>query len=340
MRNYASVRCAGVGVFLLLMAALSPMPALAEGQAEAGSGGGKVWIDGPAEVPAGGQVKISFEAPETFAANAWIGVVPSSVPHGDESVNDQHDTYYEQLKKRTSGTVVLTVPETPGSYDARMHDTDDGGKEVASVTFTVVAAAGSVSVDKAEYLPGEPMKVTFKAPAGLEPKAWAGLIPSSVPHGNESENDKHDVHYEYLNGRTEGVLEWQAPGSGGQWDVRLHTSDSNGVEIAHVGFTVKGATGEVKIDKTGYAPGETITVQFSSSIPLASNAWIGIIPSNIPHGKEADGDANDLTYQHLNGKTEGSLTFTAPAAPGSYDIRMYDTDSSGNELDSKTFTVK
>jgi hypothetical protein len=29
------------------------------------------------------------------------------------------------------------APEQPGSYDIRLHDTDGGGTEIASVTFTV-----------------------------------------------------------------------------------------------------------------------------------------------------------------------------------------------------------
>jgi hypothetical protein len=93
-------------------------------------------------------------------------------------------------------------------------------------------------------------------------------------------------------------------------------------------------------DKSAYAPGETITVTFSAPEGLPTNAWVGIIPSSVPHGDEAQNDTFDLTYQYLNGMTSGTLVFSAPSVPGSYDFRMHDTDSNGKEIASVTFTVK
>jgi len=93
-------------------------------------------------------------------------------------------------------------------------------------------------------------------------------------------------------------------------------------------------------DRDVYAPGETITVNFSAPAGLPTNAWVGIIPSNIPHGDEAQNDMYDLAYQYLNGTTSGSLVFSAPAEPGMYDFRMHDTDNNGKELASVSFTVK
>ncbi len=96
----------------------------------------------------------------------------------------------------------------------------------------------------------------------------------------------------------------------------------------------------VATDKSVYAPGETISVTFSTPTKLPDNAWIGIIPSNVPHGDEAQNDTYDLTYQYLNGMVSGTLAFTAPSTPGSYDVRMHDTDNNGKEIASVTFTVK
>jgi hypothetical protein len=59
------------------------------------------------------------------------------VPHGSEATNDQHDVEYRYLSGNTSGTLSFSAPEQPGSYDIRLHDTDGGGTEIASVTFTV-----------------------------------------------------------------------------------------------------------------------------------------------------------------------------------------------------------
>lgn len=93
------------------------------------------------------------------------------------------------------------------------------------------------------------------------------------------------------------------------------------------------------LDKYSYNPGETITVTFTTLGVYDNNAWIGIIPSHIAHGDEALNDQYDISYQYLKGLTSGTMTFAAPSIPGSYDMRMHDTDNSGKEVASTSFTV-
>ncbi len=85
----------------------------------------------------GESVTVQYVALPSYAENAWIGIIPSNVSHGSESQNDQHDISYQYLKKSTSGSMTFRAPNQPGTYDFRMHDTDNNGIEVASVTFTV-----------------------------------------------------------------------------------------------------------------------------------------------------------------------------------------------------------
>ncbi len=94
------------------------------------------------------------------------------------------------------------------------------------------------------------------------------------------------------------------------------------------------------VDKSVYAPGRRSPSPSRRRRVCRTNAWVGIIPSNVPHGDEAQNDSYDLTYQYLNGMTSGMLVFSAPTVPGSYDFRMHDTDSNGKEIASVTFTVQ
>jgi len=57
-------------------------------------------------------------------------------------------------------------------------------------------------------------------------------------------------------------------------------------------------TGKIMLDKTQFEPGEEIKINFTAEGTLGKNPWIGIIPSSVAHGDEAENDANDLTY-HL-----------------------------------------
>jgi len=100
-------------------------------------------------------------------------------------------------------------------------------------------------------------------------------------------------------------------------------------------------TNSLSVNQAEFQPGESLVAQFTAAPGFPDNAWVGIIPSSVPHGSELTNDAHDIAYRYLNGDTSGTLTFTAPEQPGSYDLRMHDTDSGddGVEVASVSFTV-
>lgn len=85
----------------------------------------------------GDSITVSYTAPDGYDTSAWIGIIPSEIEHGDETVNDQFDVAYQYLEGETSGTITFTAPLDTGDFDIRMHDSDSNGNEVASVSFTV-----------------------------------------------------------------------------------------------------------------------------------------------------------------------------------------------------------
>lgn len=109
------------------------------------------------------------------------------------------------------------------------------GQQTSPQQAPTYAQRGQLSLNKQTFARGERIQVGFRAPAGLDRSAWVGIIPSNIPHGNEEVNDAHDVTYQYLEGRTSGTLSFTAP-SAGNWDLRMHSTDSTGVEIASVSF--------------------------------------------------------------------------------------------------------
>jgi hypothetical protein len=187
----------------------------------------------------GEEISVSFKAPASYADNAWVGIIPSSVAHGSEATNDQNDLTYQYLGKKTSGTLLFSAPQQNGSYDFRMNDNDANGKEVASVSFTVgKTAANTLTLARTSFRPGESITLQFSTSLTLPADAWIGIIPSSVPHGNEAVNDQHDVAYQYLQGKTSGSMTFTAPTVPGSYDFRMNDTDSNGLEIDAVPFTV------------------------------------------------------------------------------------------------------
>jgi hypothetical protein len=149
------------------------------------------------------------------------------------------------------------------------------------------------------------------------------------------------VSYVYVRGLAEGTVTVGGPKKAGSWDVRLHDStDSDGNEIAFASFTVEIPTADLVIHETVYEPGQKVTVSFKVPEGLSTNAWAGVVPSDVPHGSAATNDQHDLQYRYLSGKTSGTFDFDAPEQSGSYDIRLHDTSGNGNEIASVTFTVR
>lgn len=106
---------------------------------------------------------------------------------------------------------------------------------------------------------------------------------------------------------------------------------TQGISLAH---------GEsLRLDKKWYQTGEEIRVHFTAPPHFPSDAWIGIVPSHIAHGSEAVNDQHDLSYEYIDKRTTGVIVLQTPTQPGSYDIRMHDTDSDGREVCSVTFKV-
>lgn len=187
----------------------------------------------------GAPLEVRYTAPEGLPERAWIGLIPSSVPHGDESVNDRHDVAYSYFTE-TSGVLNFDAPEKGGSWDLRMNT--GAGEEIASVTFMVKmpdVAGASLTLEKTAFIPGEEIRVTFRAPKGLSPRAWIGLVPAKIPHGDETVNDEHDLSWQYMDGKTAGTMDFRAPTEAGAFTFRMHDTDSDGREIASVEFAVK-----------------------------------------------------------------------------------------------------
>jgi hypothetical protein len=191
----------------------------------------------------GETIVVHFTAPPNLPEDAWVGLVPSGVPHGNEAVNDEQDVAYETLGGRTSGTIEFAAPMRPGPWDVRMNASDAGGRELASATFAVQGEQQSgpprVWLEAGSVPAGAPLEIRFTAPAAFSEDAWVGLVPTLTAHGSEAVCDEVDVAYEYLQGRTSGTITLTAPDHPGPWDVRMFDTDAEGREVASATFQVR-----------------------------------------------------------------------------------------------------
>ena len=189
-------------------------------------------------------IDFSFTAPK-LPDDAWIGIVPVAIPHGDEAVNDSHDISYAHLRGRTKGDITLPNPGL-GTWTLRLHDTDNNGRELTHVVFEVVSSLdSSESLDKGraceinilEAKVGKPIRFNVNnRPSGNE--AWFGLYPVQA-----TDQEHGEQHQNWMYFRDVGQNELSLPTkSAGRWSIRVF-SDGGFNMIKRLDFNI------IKVDE-------------------------------------------------------------------------------------------
>ncbi|MBU1664955.1 MAG: discoidin domain-containing protein, partial [Gammaproteobacteria bacterium] len=155
------------------------------------------------------------------------------------------------------------------SWSAQMKE--PASPEAPSVAASAGTGGASLTLDRTRFEPGAAIAVHFTAPTSWPSNAWVGIIPSRIAHGEEKENDRHDVSYQYLKKRASGTLTFTAPAAG-DWDFRMHDTDSNGKEFASISFTV-GATSEAAPKSTTNMTGETNLARGKPASQSSRSQW-------------------------------------------------------------------
>ena len=91
----------------------------------------------PGTIQSGQSIQVHFTADRELAANAWVGIVPASTPHDDESLAQDSALERTFLKNSRTGVLRFRAPDVPGDYEMRMFSADHGGREVAKIGFSV-----------------------------------------------------------------------------------------------------------------------------------------------------------------------------------------------------------
>lgn len=95
----------------------------------------------------------------------------------------------------------------------------------------------------------------------------------------------------------------------------------------------------LRLPHDAYWRGALVQVAFTIPPWYTADAWVGLFPSDVPHGSALESAGNTLDHRYLDGATSGVLEFAAPMILGSYDLRMYSGGTDGVEAAVVTFTV-
>jgi len=215
------------------------------------------------------------------------------------------------------------------SVDVSVKDSQIPESQTGQVFLTLLNS------DNGIYLPNSTIEFEYEVEEGLlKGSPWIGIIPSDIKHGDETENDKYDLTYQYISSNKDKIS-LNAPSKEGFYDLRLHDSDFNGKELGYISFEVKDEVETLPIITTNqevYKPGEEIKVTYKNAPAKTTRDWIGVY-------RESSDESGYLSWQYLDGNTEGELSFIAPRDEGEYNLRMFDDDSYNAIAISEIFSV-
>jgi hypothetical protein len=181
-------------------------------------------------------------------------------------------------------------------------------------------------LDTVSYADTDTISASFR---NLPPDASANLTLLNPARDYAAEDS------EYLPDATAGVALFDMAGrlAPGVYMIRAEVQfpDRTDVIVLQRDFSITAGLAELAIDKTEFAPGETITVRFSGMSGDGQD-YISTAPAGAPN-------STFLQYVYLNSAREGVAKLAAPAEAGSYELRAFFREDESVLRGSLPFTV-
>jgi uncharacterized protein (TIGR03437 family) len=284
-------------------------------------------------------------------ATDWVGLYAAGTADAQPlSWNYLNGSSVPPAIGSAAASLNFLIPASAGSYEFRFFS-DNGYTRLATSGAVIVAASpaqlivnGVVPPVGAVVPAGSPAAVTVSDGPG-NPTDWLTLAVTGSPDGSY-------IDWRYLNGTTvppaSGVsgatVTFTAPVAAGTYEARLFAANSTGRIATSGPITVTAPTATLAID--GIAPPTPVSVTAGALISLQiaggpgnTTDWVTLAPSGSAM-------TTYVAWQYLNGLltppasalTGATLTFLAPATPGTFEFRFFAANGY-SELASVPLTV-
>jgi len=270
-------------------------------------------------------------------------------------VGSPNETFltYAYAQGARDGSLTLPAPNEPGTYELRAFFREDESILRGSLPFTVAGTAAPLTdvqpapapnqplqttpttpgtpgadarailtLDKVDYAPGAPIKVTYADMFG-HPQDYVAVVVAGAPNSSY-------LQYRYTEGAQSGTAEMTAPTEPGTYEIRAFFMEDEAILRAAVSFTVTGdaastataattpspdARATLALDKTSYAAGETITITYADMFGHSQD-YVATAPAG-------SSNAIYMEYRYTEGAKSGTATLTAPSVSGAYEVRAF-----------------
>jgi hypothetical protein len=284
-------------------------------------------------VAAGGAVLtagVSIQGP-TFSGD-WVGLFPVGGSTGQwidwKYMNGMRT---QPGASTTAATLTFAMPTVPGNYELRVYSNNTGTLLGTSTTLTPSqtaaltvngTTAGSITTPTASALS---INVSISGPT------YAGDFAALYAVGAAN---SQFLEWKYMNGTTtrpasgtaNASLTFTTPLAAGSYEIRLFSNDT--FALIATAPTVHASriqvNGIAPPSSTSAAANSVLTVQVDNPGAVFAGDWVSL------HAVGA-GVGQYIAWQYMNGTTtmpgsgmsSATLSFAAPAAAGTYELRLY-----------------
>ena len=274
-------------------------------------------------------------------AGDWLGLIGASAADG--AYVDWKYLNGTQTKPGTGVTgaaVTFTMPATPGAYNVRFFLNDSLAKLATSATITVTAATPTIALSATTAVTGGTVTATIANGPG-NAGDWVALFSAGAADGTY-------LDWKYLNGTqsrpgsgvTGAAVAFTMPAAPGTYNVRFFLNDSLGKLATSATITVTAVTPGIALSATTVVPGGTVTATIANG-PGNAGDWLGLHATSAPNATYLDWKyLNGMQIRPASGVTGAAVAFTMPAAPGTYNVRLFLNDSTSLLATSLTITVQ
>jgi len=244
----------------------------------------------------------------------WIAIAPVGSPNGTYST-------WQYTAGGASGMLSFSLTGLSGSYVARLFTNNTLTLLATSAPFSVgAAAATSVTPTATTYNFGAPVTINYAGMAGGT-FDWIGISAPTAAPGMY-------IQWSYVYGQISGSHQFTGlpPGS---YVARAYFDNGVAVKAESATFTVQGST-TCATDKTSYAAGEAVTVNYTGMLGHALD-WVSLSAPGSAEGTY-------VYWTFTGGGVSGSKAFTNVAA-GNYVARCHFQNESTVRASSPQITV-
>jgi hypothetical protein len=239
----------------------------------------------------------------------------------------------------STATVSFTVPVSAATYEVRLFAANTFERIATSGPVVVAAPSARIAINgvappaPVSVVPGSTMSVQLTGGPG-NAGDWVALAPSGSPTTTY-------VAWQYLSGTltppqnplTTATLNFVAPVTPGTYEFRFFAANAYALLTTSAQITVIQSPAQIAVN--GVLPPATVTVPAGGVLTVDVSGGPGNATDWVVLAASGGAETSYVSWLYLNGSatapssgmTSATLTFSAPSTTGTYQLRLYASNS-------------